>query len=74
MTASRIMQFVLMLFVCVGFFTALFGLAIIVIPEQNAELAKAIIYQLTGAFITVINFAFGSSSGSQRKDELKELQ
>lgn len=71
MSASRILQFALMVLVCTVFGGTLAFLMNYPVPKENEEVVKAIAYQVTGAFIAVVNFAFGSSTSSQRKDELR---
>ena len=70
MTPSKVLQALLGTIVAAGFFLVFWGVATIAIPPDNRDTFTMLAGALVGAFSTVIGFAFGSSVGSQRKDEL----
>ena len=70
MTPSRILQALLGVIVALGFFGALWVVATMTIPDANRDAFTMILGALVGSFTTVIGYAFGSSVGSQRKDEM----
>lgn len=72
MTPSRVLQAILGACVTVGFFGLLWIVAREVVPAENREAFLLLAGAAVGAFNTAINFAFGSSVGSQRKDELRK--
>lgn len=63
----RIFQITIGLIVALGFFGVMLLIATTSVPTENKELFSSMSNQLTGAFIVLIGFAFGSSVGSQRK-------
>ena len=63
----RIFQIIIGLIVALGFFGAMLLVATTSVPTENKELFSSMANQLTGAFIVLVGFAFGSSVGSQRK-------
>ncbi|MCW5657435.1 MAG: hypothetical protein KIT60_07010 [Burkholderiaceae bacterium] len=73
MSPSKILQALLGLVIAIGFFVVTYVLLVRVIPPENKDLVLILIGQLSGAFLAVVGFAFGSSAGSQRKDELGVL-
>lgn len=64
----RIFQIVLGTIVAAGFFGIMALVATQSVPADNREVFLMLVSQLTGAFLALISFAFGSSVGSQRKD------
>lgn len=62
-------QYVMAGLVVAGFFALLFILAFTNIPNENKDLINILIGSWTTAFATVIAFYFGSSKGSEKKDE-----
>ncbi len=69
MTPSKILQAILGTIVTVGFMLASYLVLTQLVPAENKDIAVYMLGQLAGAFLTVIAFSFGSSVGSQRKDE-----
>ena len=69
MTPSKVLQAILGVVVACGFMGITYLVLTRVIPTENKDIALILLGQLAGAFITVVGFAFGSSAGSQRKDE-----
>lgn len=70
MTPSKILQALLGVTVCAGFFALMLLVAREAVPPENKDLFLLLAGNAAGAFIAVVQFAFGSSVGSQRKDEL----
>ena len=66
--ASIAIHITIGLIVALGFFGAMLLVATTSVPTENKELFSSMANQLTGAFIVLVGFAFGSSVGSQRKD------
>ena len=71
MMPSKVLQALLGAFVTLGFFGVLWIVATEVVPAENREAFLLLAGAAVGAFNTAINFAFGSSVGSQRKDEMR---
>lgn len=69
MTPSKVLQALLGVIVAIGFFGITYLVFVRVIPPENRDTALLLVGQLSGAFLAVIGFAFGSSVGSQRKDD-----
>lgn len=69
---SKVLQALLGSFVTAGFFGLLWIVATKIVPPENREAFLLLAGAAVGAFNTAINFAFGSSVGSQRKDELRK--
>jgi hypothetical protein len=69
MTPSKVLQAVLGAIVALGFFGVFYIVSVAAIPDANRDTFTMLAGALVGAFSTVIGFAFGSSVGSQRKDE-----
>lgn len=74
MTPSRVLQALLGVIVALAFCATVAAMIFFSVDPDNKEILLLLIGQLSGAFVTVIGFAFGSSVGSQRKDELKQSQ
>lgn len=70
MVPSKILQAILGAIVAGGFFGVLYIILSAAIPPENRDVVNLMIGALIGAFSTLMGFAFGSSFGSQRKDEL----
>lgn len=70
MTPSKVLQALLGTIVAAGFFVTLYLVLKSAIPADNRDVVNLMIGALIGAFSTLMGFAFGSSFGSQRKDEL----
>lgn len=71
MTPSKLLQVILGVIVALGFQATLAVTLFYGVPEGNRDIVVYLIGQLAGAFLTVVGFAFGSSVGSQRKDEAR---
>lgn len=71
MTPSKILQVLLGLIIALGFQATLAATLFYDVPQGNRDIIVYLIGQLAGAFLTVVGFAFGSSVGSQRKDEAR---
>lgn len=70
MKPSKILQAVLGAIIALGFQLVLAATLFYEVPQGNRDIVVYLIGQMAGAFLTVVGFAFGSSVGSQRKDEL----
>jgi len=64
------MMYILGALIVIGFFGSIFMLVKIAVPETNRDLMNILLGALIGAFITVVSFFYGSSKGSQDKNEL----
>ena len=56
--------------ITIGFFMLLAFLVFRAIPEANNEMLYIAVGALIGAFTTVVGYFYGSSQGSQDKNEL----
>jgi hypothetical protein len=70
MKTNNLFMFCLGAIVVLGFFALLYILSVIPIPADNKDSMQIVIGALVGAFVTIIGFFFGSSSGSQQKTEI----
>lgn len=69
MDTKKIARYVLGGLIVIGFFALLILLVCKTIPEGNAEMLHMVVGALIGSFVTVVGFYYGSSQGSQDKDE-----
>lgn len=65
-----IFKYALGALIVIGFFTLCIGLLKLTIPKDNAEVFYLLAGALISAFSTIVGFFFGSSLGSQEKNEL----
>jgi hypothetical protein len=56
--------------ILIGFFTLLYIIIFVGVPEQNKELLNITVGALIGSFTSVVGYFYGSSVGSKNKDEL----
>jgi len=70
MTPSKVLQVLLGLVVTLAFIGSFGALMYLDVPAGNKETIIQLLGQLSGAFTAIMGFVFGSSLGSQRKDEL----
>jgi predicted permease len=70
MTPAKILQVLLGLLVSLAFMGSGAALMFYAVPTENRETLIQLLGQLSGAFTAIMGFVFGSSLGSQRKDEL----
>lgn len=73
MLPPKILQVLLGTIVAMGFFAVFYIVATQAVPPDNKEIFLMLVGALVGAFTTVIGFAFGSSVGSQRKDDVNAV-
>lgn len=66
-TSVAIVSLLLMSFVC-------YALVKVPIPDGNKEALYIIIGIISGTVSTIANFYFGSSKGSQKKDDIIKIQ
>lgn len=69
MKTKEIIQFVIAGLVVVGFFALLLILAYTDLPKENKDLFNMLLGAWIVSFTSVINYFFGSSYGSAKKDE-----
>jgi len=69
MTTKNYFQYVLGALIVVGFFTLLITLVYREVPSKNNDLLNLIVGALIGSFSTIVNYVFGSSASSAKKDE-----
>lgn len=70
MTSAKILQVLLGIIVALAFIGSSGALMYFEIPSSNKETIIQLLGQLSGAFTAIMGFVFGSSLGSQRKDEI----
>lgn len=56
--------------VCVGFFGTLIGLMLYGLPAKGQDALLILLGALAAAFTAIINYYYGSSSGSRAKDQI----
>ena len=69
MKGSDLFKYVLGALIVAGFFTLLVLLVKSSVPEPNKDLLNLVVGALIGSFAGVVNYFFGSSAGSARKDQ-----
>lgn len=69
MKQKDIVQYILSGLVIAGFFVLLFILAFANIPKENKDLLNMLLGAWIVSFTTVIQYHFGSSASSAKKDE-----
>ena len=67
---NDIFKYILGGLVVVGFFVLLYLLVSRNVPDVNKDLLNLVTGALIGSFASVIGYFFGSSAGSQKKDEI----
>ena len=76
-TPSKILQAAFGALLSIGYFAVIAGLMLLEIPwldgGTKTSLLAGMANQLTAAFVLLVGYAFGSSVGSQRKDELNTI-
>ena len=65
-----VMQFLSALVVMSVFLLVVYALIYRVIPAENKEILIHVLGIIEGAVMTIVSFYYGSSKGSQKKDEL----
>ena len=70
MKTKEIAKYILGGMIVVGFFALLILLVCKSIPEGNTEMLHMVVGALIGAFVTVVGFHYGSSRGSQDKNDI----
>ena len=68
-TGKDIFQYMLGGLIVAGFFVLLYLLVSKTVPDVNKDLLNLVVGALIGSFATVVGYFFGSSAGSQKKDE-----
>jgi hypothetical protein len=63
----------LAIFVTVGFFGLLAALILCTIPKESQAIIYTMVGSLGAAWLSIINFFYGSSNGSQNKDSTIKL-
>ena len=63
-------QYILGAVIVVGFFVLLSVLVQKEIPPENKATTNLVVGALIGSFTTVVGYFYGSSKGSQSKDEM----
>jgi hypothetical protein len=66
---NDIFKYILGGLVVTGFFVLLYLLVSRTVPDVNKDLLNLVTGALIGSFASVIGYFFGSSAGSQKKDE-----
>jgi hypothetical protein len=66
---NNIFKYILGGMVVAGYFVLLYLLLLRIVPEQNRDLLNLVVGALIGSFAAVVQYFFGSSSGSAKKDE-----
>ena len=64
-----VFKYVLGGLIVVGFFALLILLVKSSVPEPNKDLLNLVVGALIGSFAGVVNYFFGSSAGSAKKDQ-----
>ena len=67
--SGDIFKYILGGLVVAGFFTLLYLLVVKSVPEPNKDLLNLVVGALIGSFAGVVNYFFGSSAGSAKKDQ-----
>jgi len=67
---QQIFQYVLAAFVVIGVFWITFLLITKAVPPANKDAVLIVLGVLTAALMAIINFFYGSSKGSQDKDDI----
>ena len=74
MEAKDRFQYILGGLIVTGFFILLYLLVASEVPETNKDLLNLVVGALIGSFAGVVQYFFGSSSGSAKKTEIMEKQ
>lgn len=69
MKTRNVFMYALGAVLVVGFFLLLYFAVFQEFPERNQRILDITVGALIGAFLTVVNFFFGSSKGSADKNE-----
>ena len=69
MKTRDIFKYALAALIIIGFFVLLIILVYVDVPDRNQELLYLVIGALIAAFSGIVSYFFGSSLGSQSKDE-----
>ena len=67
---NDIFKYILGGLVVTGFFVLLYLLVSKTVPDVNKDLLNLVVGALIGSFASVIGYFFGSSAGSQKKDDI----
>lgn len=62
--------YVLASIIVLGFFTLLYIIIFVGVPEVNKEILNIVVGALIGSFTSVVGFFFGSSVGSKEKTKI----
>lgn len=69
MKTKDIFMYILAALVVVCFFALLYIMIFEAVPDNNKDMMNLIVGSLIGAFTMVVNYFFGSSTGSKAKTE-----
>lgn len=72
MEAKDKFQYILGGLIVAGFFILLYLLVVSEVPATNKDLLNLVVGALIGSFAGVVQYFFGSSSGSAKKTDLLE--
>lgn len=74
MRSKNTFRYILASLITVSFFGLLIVLVYRAIPAGNKDILNLIIGALIGAFLTIVNYEWGSSKGSSEKTEMLKKQ
>ena len=70
MKTDKIIQVVFQTVIVLCFFGVVFALLTRVIPPENQRIVDMVIGALVGSYLTVVNYSFSSSAGSDKKTDI----
>lgn len=70
MKTEKIIQVIFQIVIVICFFGVVYSLLTKVIPTENQRVVDLVVGALVGSYLTVVNYSFSSSAGSDKKTDI----